>query len=300
MLSGIVFDIKKFSIHDGPGIRTTVFLKGCPLHCWWCHNPEGQLLAPELILRPERCIGCQACVAACIQGAIVSDEGDIATDRRRCTRCGACVEACYAEAREMVGREMTVGEVVDEIQRDAPFYDTSEGGVTFSGGEPLSQPDFLRSLLGACRRKGFHTCLDTCGFGPWTVLDELREDVDLFLYDLKLVDNQRHREVTGVSNERILANLRALSRHGECILLRVPLIPGINDDEASLRAIGTLALSLPALEGIDVLPYHEIGRDKYERLGKHCNMPEIAPPGAERIEEIRERLLSLGLNVMPG
>jgi len=300
MLSGIVFDIKKFSIHDGPGIRTTVFLKGCPLHCWWCHNPEGQLLAPELILRPGRCIGCQACVAVCKQGAIASDECDMTTDRRRCTRCGACVEVCYAEAREMVGREMTVGEVVDEILRDAPFYDTSEGGVTFSGGEPLSQPDFLRGLLAACSREGVHTCLDTCGFGPWTVLDELREDVDLFLYDLKLVDDQRHREVTGVSNERILANLRALSQHGEHILLRVPLIPGINEDESSLRAIGTLALSLPALDGIDVLPYHEIGRDKYERLGKHCPMPEIQPPGPERIEEVRERLRSRGLNVMPG
>ena len=297
MLSGIVFDIKKFSIHDGPGIRTTVFLKGCPLSCWWCHNPEGQALRPDLILRPERCILCGACLDVCKQGAIVRREERVTTERGRCVLCGACVEVCYAEARQSVGREMTVAEVMDEIGRDSPFYDTSDGGVTISGGEPLSQPDFLQGILAACGRRGFHTCLDTCGFGPWAVLDEIRGDVDLFLYDLKLVDDARHREVTGVSNERILENLQSLSHRGEHILLRVPVVPGVNDDAASVRAIGAFAASLPALEGIELLPYHKIGRDKYERLGKGCPMPEVAPPAADRIQEIRDELRSFGLCV---
>lgn len=300
MLTGIVFDIKKFSIHDGPGIRTTVFLKGCPLRCWWCHNPEGQTHGPELILRPERCIGCRACVEVCVPGAIAYDGHKVTTDRACCSRCGACAEVCYTEAREMVGREMTVAEVMDEIRRDAPFYDASEGGVTLSGGEPLSQPDFLRGLLAACHRSGLHTCLDTCGFGPWTVLDEIRGDVDLFLYDVKLVNEAHHREVTGVSNERILANLRGLSERGERTILRVPLIPGINDDEANVHAIGTLAVGLPALEAIELLPYHKIGRDKYERLGKRCPMPEVAPPRSERVEAVRDHLQSLGLHVILG
>jgi len=300
VLTGIVFDIKKFSIHDGPGIRTTVFLKGCPLRCWWCHNPEGQKHVPELIRLTERCIGCRACVEVCGPGAIAYDGHKVTTDRARCSRCGACAEVCYAEARQMVGREMTIAEVMDEIQRDVPFYDASEGGVTFSGGEPLSQPDFLRALLTTCRRKGVHTCLDTCGYGSWPLLDELREDVDLFLYDLKLLDDDSHQEVTGVSNARILANLWGLSELGERIILRVPLIPGINDDEASVHAIGTLAVDLPALEGIELLPYHEIGRDKYERLGKRCPMPEVAPPRSERVEAVRDHLQSLGLHVILG
>lgn len=275
-----------------------MFLKGCPLRCWWCHNPEGQIRKPELILHTERCIGCRACLKVCEPGAIAAYDGSIWTDRDCCRGCGACVEVCYAEARQFVGREMSVAEVMEEIGRDLPFYDASEGGVTISGGEPLSQPDFLRGLSRACRETGLHTCLDTCGFGPWTVLDEIRGYVDLFLYDLKLVDDARHREVTGVSNERILANLCALSRGGERILLRVPLIPGVNDDESSVDAIGDLAASLPALEGIEVLPYHDIGRDKYERLGKRCPMPDVSPPSADRIREVRDHLRSFGLNVV--
>lgn len=277
-----------------------MFLKGCPLRCWWCHNPEGQTLKPQLILRVERCIGCEACLSVCEPGAIASYEGDLRTDRDTCRGCGACVEVCYAEARRFVGREMTVAEVMEEIQRDVAFYDASEGGVTISGGEPLSQPDFLRGLLAACRENGLQTCLDTCGFGPWTVVDEVRSCVDLFLYDLKLVDDARHREVTGVSNQRILANLRELSSRGERIVVRVPLIPGVNDDERSVEAIGSLAASLPALEGIEVLPYHRIGRDKYERLGKRCPMPEVPPPSEDHVGEVREHLRSFGLNVVRG
>jgi pyruvate formate lyase activating enzyme len=294
---GRVFDIKKFSIHDGPGIRTTVFLKGCPLNCWWCHNPEGQAATPELILRPERCIGCGACLDVCEREAIVLQGDVIVTHRERCTACGACVDVCYAEARELVGRLMTVGQVIEEIERDVVFYDQSGGGVTFSGGEPLTQPDFLRHLLRACRARSLHTTLDTCGFAPWDVLDEVRAYVDLFLYDLKLVDDARHRTFTGVSNEPILENLRRLSRRGHHIVLRVPVIPGINDDQRNLHQIGTFAAGLPSLERVDLLPYHRIGRDKYQRLGKACPMPETDPPTQAWMEALGPMLRAFGLHV---
>jgi pyruvate formate lyase activating enzyme len=295
--AGLVFDIKKFSIHDGPGIRTTVFLKGCPLTCWWCHNPEGQALEPELILRPDRCIGCGACLDICEREAIVQERDIIVTRRERCTVCGACVEVCYADARELVGRRMTVDQVMEEVERDVVFYDQSGGGVTFSGGEPLAQPVFLRELLRACKTRGLHTTLDTCGYAPWEVLDDVRGDVDLFLYDLKLMDQARHRHFTGVSSEPILENLQELSRSGHHIVLRVPIIPGINDDAENLRQMGTFAASLPSLERIDLLPYHRIGRDKYRRLGKTCPMPETDPPSQARMEAIARTLRTFGLHV---
>lgn len=297
MTTGIIFDIKRFSIHDGPGIRTTVFLKGCPLGCWWCHNPEGQAPQRELILRPNRCIACGACVEACDRGAITAEQGTIRTNREQCAACGACVEVCYAEARELVGREMTVTDVMAEIGRDVTFYDESGGGVTFSGGEPLAQPAFLHDVLQACKGRGVHTALDTCGYAAWEVLDRVRGYVDLFLYDLKLIDDARHRETTGASNRRILRNLWRLSRQDHRILLRVPLIPGINDDEESIRALGTFAANLPSLEGVDLLPYHSIGRDKYRRLGKDTVMPKVDPPTDEQVTQIARLLRKFGLEV---
>jgi pyruvate formate lyase activating enzyme len=295
LITGIIFDIKKFSIHDGPGIRTTIFLKGCPLGCWWCHNPEGQAQQPELILRPKRCIGCSACLEVCERDAIVLEGDVISTQRERCKACGACVEVCYTEARQLVGRRMTVDQVMDEIQRDVAFYDQSSGGVTFSGGEPLAQPEFLHALLRACKARGLHTTLDTCGFATWDVLDGVREDVDLFLYDLKLADDARHRTFTGVSNEPILANLHSLSRRGHHIVLRVPIIPGINDDEENLQQIAMLAAALPSLERVELLPYHGMGRDKYRRLGKVWRMAEVDPPTRERLAEVAQTMHVPGL-----
>jgi pyruvate formate lyase activating enzyme len=300
MTRGIIFDIKKFSIHDGPGIRTTVFLKGCPLNCWWCHNPEGQSLRQELILRPDRCIACGACVEVCDQGAIASKRGAIVTNREKCTACGTCVEVCYAGARELVGREVSVPDVMAEIERDLPFYDQSGGGITISGGEPLFQPAFLHDLLRACKARRVHTALDTCGFATWGVLDSIRAYVDLFLYDLKLMDDARHREYTGVSNEPVLRNLSRLSEKGHQIVLRVPLIPGINDDEGNLRQIATFAAGLPLLKRVDLLPYHRIGRDKYRRLGKDCRMPEVDPPTDERVMEIARMIGEFGVEVKVG
>jgi pyruvate formate lyase activating enzyme len=300
LIKGIVFDIKKFSIHDGPGIRTTVFFKGCPLSCWWCHNPESQAPELELIFHESRCIRCGACEAVCAQGAISWDGEVVCTDREKCVLCGACVEACYAEAREIVGQEMTVAQVMTEIERDIPFYDQSGGGVTFSGGEPLFQLDFLLALLQACKEKEIHTALDTCGFAPWETLDDIREYVDLFLYDLKLIDDAKHRKFTGVSNGLILRNLQMLSERGHNIFLRVPIIPGINDDDENIRQTGTFAAALPHLNRVDILPYHHAAVEKYKRLNKIYDLPETRSLSEEKIVEIAQILEEFGLQVKVG
>ncbi|MCX7681715.1 MAG: glycyl-radical enzyme activating protein [Anaerolineae bacterium] len=294
---GIVFDIRRFSIHDGPGIRTTEFLKGCPLRCRWCHNPEGLNPGLEMMFWPRRCLGCGACLLACPQGAISQNGSTVSTDRSKCTLCGECVAVCYAEARQIVGRRMSVAQVMAEVARDLPFYDESGGGVTLSGGEPLAQPDFVRALLRACKKKGIHTALDTCGFAAWEVLDSIREYVDLFLYDLKLMDDARHRQCTGVSNALILSNLQALSRCGHAIVIRIPLIPGINDDEDNLRQTGVFAAALPHLLRVDLLPYHSMSSDKYSRLDMTYPLPATRPPSAERVAEIAQMLREFGLEV---
>lgn len=300
LIKGMVFDIKKFSIHDGPGIRTTVFFKGCPLRCWWCHNPESQALEPELVFRANRCIRCEACLSVCAQGAISWDGDVVSTDMEECVLCGACVEVCYAEAREIVGREMAVVQVMAEIERDVAFYDESGGGVTFSGGEPLLQRDFLLALLRACKEKEIHTAVDTCGFATWETLDGIRKHVNLFLYDLKLMDEAKHRKFTGVSNELILRNLEVLSAQGHNIFLRVPVIPGINDDEESVRQIGTFAATLPHLDQVDILPYHQAAAEKHHRLNRIYDLPETRPPSDERMAAIAQILGGFGLHVKIG
>ena len=300
MINGIVFDIKKFSIHDGPGIRTTVFFKGCPLSCWWCHNPESHAPEPELVFWESRCIRCGACLEVCEQGAISWDGDVMSTDGENCTLCGNCVAVCYAEARQIAGREMTVAQVMAEIEQDIPFYDESGGGVTFSGGEPLFQLGFLLALLRACKEKAIHTAVDTCGFVPWETLDDIREHIDLFLYDLKLMDDAKHRKFTGVSNELILDNLQMLSTQGHNIVLRVPIIPGINDDDENIRETGTFAAALPHLNGVDILPYHYAAVEKYKRLSQVYSLPETRPPSEERMAEIAQVLRGFGLHVKIG
>lgn len=300
MTSGIVFDIRRYAIHDGPGIRTTVFLKGCSLSCAWCHNPESQARGFEAVFRGERCIRCGACVDACRQGAVTWTDAGPVTDRARCTACGDCAAVCYADARERVGREMAVEEVLAEVARDEPFYRRSGGGMTLSGGEPLLQAAFAAALLRGAKERGVHTALDTCGYAAWEALDRLRGDVDLFLYDVKLLDDERHRRFTGVSNGPILANLCALAARGHAIVLRVPVIPGVNDDPANLEALAALAGELPHLARVDLLPYHHIGADKYARLDRAYPLPDTAPPPAERMDALARLLTERGLSVGRG
>lgn len=300
MITGTIFDIKKFSIHDGPGIRTTVFFKGCPLHCAWCHNPESQTFRPELTFRPERCIGCRACLAACAKNAITRNGDGVRTDAVQCILCGACVEVCYAEAREVVGRDMTTAQAMAEIERDVAFYDQSGGGVTFSGGEPLAQSEFLLALLRACREKKIHTALDTCGYASWKTLNRVRPWVDLFLYDLKLMDDARHRALTGVSNAPILRNLTRLSRQGHQIVIRVPIIPEINDDAENLRQMAAALARLPHRHPVNLLPYHPTAAHKYERLHKPYRLSHVRPPSEERMVELADLVRGFDLHVKTG
>jgi pyruvate formate lyase activating enzyme len=294
---GIVFDIRKYSIHDGPGIRTTVFLKGCPLHCQWCHNPEGQSPEVEIILRSGRCIRCGACVEACPHGAARLGEASPEVQRERCERCGECTLVCYAEARQVVGREMTVAQVMAEVERDIPFYDESDGGVTLSGGEPLAQRDFALGLLEACKEREIHTALDTCGFASWDTFERVRGDVDLFLYDLKVVDDARHREFTGVSNTLILNNLQKLSERDHLILLRMPVIPGVNDDEENIRQTGEFVAALPRAHSLELLPYHHAATSKYAGLGQEYPLPDTRTPSEERLGWIAGILRAYGVQV---
>jgi pyruvate formate lyase activating enzyme len=298
--TGIIFDIEKFAIHDGPGIRTTVFFKGCPLNCWWCHNPESQAREQQRWFWERRCIRCQACVKVCPQGAISLLDDLIVTDDTLCLVCGDCAQVCQTEARQIIGRQVTVAQVMAEIEKDVIFYDQSGGGVTFSGGEPLMQPDFLYALLASCEEKEIHTVVDTSGLAAWKTLQRISSKVDLFLYDLKVMDSERHRRYTGVSNEVILSNLRALALQGSQIAVRMPLIPGVNDDDENLSQMCEFVASLAHPPSVSLLPYHKAGIDKYAHLRRTCALPDTEPPSDERVEEIKATLQRFGLDVKLG
>jgi len=300
-LHGLIFDIRKFSLHDGPGIRTTVFFKGCPLSCQWCHNPESQSMAQEVMLWETRCIRCGSCITTCALEAItVAPDNRIITDRDVCIVCGSCISACASDARELVGKCMNINEVMSEIERDVIFFEESGGGVTFSGGEPLVQLAFLTELLKRCKTLELHTAVDTSGYSPWKSLDSIRSYTDLFLFDLKLIDDARHRQFTGVPNGLILYNLRALSELGHHIIIRVPIIPGITDDAQNLNSIAEYAASLPSLDRVDLLPYHESAKGKYERLGREYALSDIRQPSDEHMQEAAHLMEQYDLPVKIG
>ena len=283
MTKGTVFNIQKFSINDGPGIRTTVFLKGCPLRCIWCHNPESNEAHPELFYDPRKCIGCLGCASVCPKGCHFKDGEMHVFDRTNCIRCGACAEVCPTESLEMTGSEKTVADVMAEVMKDKIFYDNSGGGLTVSGGEPLMQFDFTLALFKAAKEAGLHTCIETCGFAPKERLALLAPYIDIFLFDYKETDSALHKEFTGVPNETILENLFYLDSLGSKIILRCPIIPTKNNRPDHFTGIAETANRLKNILEIHIEPYHALGSGKASSLGKEYPLENLSMPDEETV-----------------
>jgi pyruvate formate lyase activating enzyme len=297
-LSAVIFNIMRFAVHDGPGIRTSVFLKGCPLSCWWCHNPESQSFLPGRLYFEERCRHCLECAAACPQQAIHETDGVIYTSAA-CDFCGHCAEICMAEARQIAGRRYTPRALLAEVERDIVFFDDSGGGVTLTGGEPVSQPAFSAAFLEMCRARGIRTAIETCGYAQPAAFQSVALLADLVLFDLKLVDPEKHRLQTGAPNDLILANLEDLVARRHPLAVRIPVVPGMNDRGEDLEAFaGYLGRVRPA--SVELLPYHRIGADKYRRLGLPYKFPETPVPATAELERFREVLARAGLQVIVG
>jgi pyruvate formate lyase activating enzyme len=307
-MRGYVFNIQRFSLHDGPGIRTTVFLKGCSLRCAWCHNPEGLHRQPEIQFTPSRCLGDMDCVRVCHQGAHEFVDGKHLFIRELCSVCGDCVDVCVTNALELTAREMTVEQVMLEVLADRAFYERSKGGVTLSGGDPLVQRAFSQAILEQCKAENIHTGLETTGNAPWEHLESLLPFVDLVMMDIKLMDEEKHKQFTGVSNIRILENARKLTERGTTLIFRLPIIPEVSDDIESVQSvaffiheiiqasqkIGKYTHEQPYLE---LLPFHRLAEGKYASLGKEYPMKGVQPPTTEQMVSLAQAGERCGIKV---
>lgn len=296
---GIVFDIQKFSVHDGPGIRTIVFLKGCPLSCRWCSNPESQCREPQVMFVSKNCIGCGKCKEVCPVNA-VNFELPYRIDQSKCIKCGKCVENCYANALEMSGTERTVEEVISELKKDNMYYRRSGGGITLSGGEALTQVDFIEELLKGCRANRWNTAVETAAFVNKDVLKRILPLLDLVMMDIKHMNSEKHREYIGQGNEIILENAKFIASSGTQLIIRVPVIPGFNDDQDNILKLSQFVVSLKNVREIHLLPYHRLGENKYSYLGYKYKMPPIDPPSNEDMKKLKDIVESFGLTCKIG
>lgn len=290
-MSGIIFNIERFAIHDGPGIRTLVFLKGCPLRCLWCSNPDGQNAEPEILFDTDLCNRCGECVDVCPLGIIEKTHGagKLLIDRAQCSGCGDCVIACAQSgtgALQLIGRHVSVQEVLYEIEKDRVFYENSGGGVTLSGGEPLFQAEFASKILKECKRAGLHTALETSGYAPFGLFKSVLESVDLVLYDIKHMDSELHRKFTGAPNKLVLRNALRLSNLRVRTIARIPIVPGCNDSRSNLERAASFVSELN-VEEINLLPYHFFGSSKCRKLGRNYELDRVKPPSREKMLEIK-------------
>ena len=308
MDSLLIFNIQKYCVHDGPGIRTVVFFQGCPMRCRWCANPESHEFEPELMIYPDKCIGCGRCRSVCGSGCFLTDEnGEIRFERRKCISCGNCAEVCYAGSRCMSGKLMTLDEIKKNVDRDMVFYKNSGGGITFSGGEPMCFPDQIYELAEYYKKQGVTTAVETCGYVPFENFEKVLPYIDLVMYDLKIMDDEKHIKYTGGSNKQILENLRKISQKVR-IVVRIPIIPGINDSDEDIDQFGKFITELNShitelnsrIDTIHILPYHNFGLNKYDALGKEYLLYDIKSPSHECMEDIKSRLELFGFKVITG
>jgi len=297
---GLIYDIQRTSVHDGPGIRTTVFFKGCPLHCAWCHNPESTRAGPDLFFYEDRCIVCGPCVPVCPEDALEEKGGRLILDRGLCTSCGLCADVCPANALVRVGRWVSVDQVVEEMERDRVFYGRSGGGVTLSGGEPMAQSAFAGNLLQRAKEEGLDTAMETCGAAAWSRYESVLPWLDMVIFDLKVTDALDHRRLTGAGNELILANARRLAKSGIPLRFRTPVIPGENDSSREWASLAGFLKSLDAEHQpeFQLLPYHPLGTAKYDRLGRPYEFADLKPPTSKQMTRYREGLREAGVAVL--
>lgn len=282
----MIFNIQKCSIHDGNGLRTLVFLKGCPLHCRWCANPESQSYEEEIMEIPRKCIHCGACQRVCPKAAISLVDDDFVINRTLCKKCLRCVDVCYAQSKELAGEEMDVDEVFKEIYKDRLYYELYGGGVTFSGGEPLTHPKFLTEIAKKCKHFRINTAIETCGYGDYDKFKEALPYIDSIFFDIKHIDSEIHQKLTGAGNEAIIRNLKSISSHGIPITVRTPVVPGYNDSAANIAGIATLIKDIPEVKEYELLPYHNLGSGKYTSLGRPYVLSDVEPPEEEQIIQL--------------